>query len=183
MIDIIGDRADAVRAVRATLERHVPANAMRRLEAAGVTVRILNKNEKYLDASGELSRLQVNVDEWPAPPAGLFVVADRCLYLRSVSPMTVIHELGHAFDLALGGGVYLSSIDPEVREAFKAARAFVTPYAATGLDEYFAECFRAYLEVNDVASFWPRATRARLRKLDPTMHAILERLIEGPEQP
>ena len=101
------------------------------------------------------------------PPAGLFVVEERTVYLRSTSPMTVAHEFAHALDCALGGGVYLSGVDPRVRRAFRDARAFVTPYAASALDEYFAECLRAWVEANDARSPWPRATRARLREIDP----------------
>jgi hypothetical protein len=106
----------------------------------------------------------------------LFVVEERTIYLRSLSPMTVAHEFAHALDCALGGGVYLSGVDPRVREAFGDARRFITPYAASGLDEYFAECVRAWVGVNDPRSPWPRATRARLRALDPPMAAFIERL-------
>jgi hypothetical protein len=116
------------------------------------------------------------VDDWPAAPAGLFVVEERTVYLRSRSPMTVAHEFGHALDCALGGGVYRSGICPKVRKHFNAAREYVTPYAATGLDEYFAEAIRAYVEANDSVSLWPRATRARLRRIDPPMFAYVDRL-------
>jgi hypothetical protein len=118
----------------------------------------------------------VDVDAWPAPPAGLFVVEERAVYLRSRSTMTVAHEFGHALDCALGDGVYRSSVDPALRDLFSRARAFVTPYAATGTDEYFAESLRAYVEANDANTFWPRATRERLRRIDPQMYAYVERL-------
>jgi hypothetical protein len=129
----------------------------------------LRDGERYRSASKTLARLGIDVDRWPAPPAGLFVVEERALYLRSRSPMTVAHEFGHALDCALGGGVYRSGIDPRVRAHYCRARAFVTPYAATGIDEYFAESLRAYVGVNDPASPWPRATRERLRRIDPHM--------------
>ncbi len=58
------------------------------------------------------------------------------------------------------------------------ATSFVTPYAATGVDEYFAESLRAYVEANDPASPWPRATRARLRHADPAMLEFVESLFE-----
>ncbi len=88
--------------------------------------------------------------------------------------MTIGHEVAHAIDCALGVGVYRSGFDPQIRSAFAAARAFVTPYAACGLDEYFAECVRAYADVfNDANSPWPRATRERLHVCDPAMHAIV----------
>jgi hypothetical protein len=141
-----------------------------------IRVRLLRSGELYREASQALARLGIDVDAWPAPPAGLFVVEERALYLRSRSPMTVAHEFGHALDCALGGGVYRSGIDPQVRALFTNAVRFVTPYAATGVDEYFAESLRAYVEVNDPASPWPRATRARLRHADPGMHEFVELL-------
>ena len=98
------------------------------------------------------------------------------MFLRSSSPMTVAHEFGHALDCALGDGVYRSGYDLDIRAAFAAAGGFVTPYAATGLDEYFAENVRAFVEANDPDSPWPRATRGRLAALDPTMLAIVERI-------
>jgi hypothetical protein len=141
-----------------------------------VRVKLLRRGELYREASRALARLGIDVDAWPAPPAGLFVVEERSLYLRSRSPMTVAHEFGHALDCALGGGVYRSGIDPQVRALFANASSFVTPYAATGVDEYFAESLRAYVEANDDASPWPRATRARLRHSDPGMHEFIELL-------
>jgi hypothetical protein len=143
-----------------------------------IRVMLLRRGELYREASHALARLGIDVDAWPAPPAGLFVVEERALYLRSRSPMTVAHEFGHALDCALGGGVYRSGIDPQVRALFANATSFVTPYAATGVDEYFAESLRAYVEANDTASPWPRATRARLRHGDPGMHEFIELLFE-----
>jgi len=150
--------------------------ALRLAAGSGVRLIHLRGREAYRDRSRALRRLASGVDDWPVPPAGLFVVEERAVYLRSTSPMTVAHEFAHALDCALGGGVYLSSVDPRVRRAFKSARAFITPYAASGLDEYFAESLRAWVEANDPRSPWPRATRARLRALDSPMAAILESL-------
>lgn len=144
---------------------------------SGALIRPLRKRERYAEASPALCRLGIDVDAWPAPPAGLFVVEERTVYLRSRSPMTIAHEFGHAIDCALGGGVYLSGTNPEIRQAFSGARSFVTPYAATGLDEYFAESVRAYVEVNDPASSWPRASKARLRRVDAAMYRIVESLL------
>ncbi len=143
-----------------------------------IRVVLLRPAERYREASPALARLGIDVDAWPAPPAGLFVVEERALFLRSRSPMTVAHEFGHALDCALGGGVYRSGIDPRLRALFANAVSFVTPYAATGVDEYFAESLRAYVEANDPASPWPRATRARLRHADPAMLEFVEALFE-----
>ena len=150
---------------------------------SGIRVVPLRRGERYDERSEALRRLGVDVDAWPAPPAGLFVVEERTVYLRSKSTMTVAHEFGHALDCALGAGVYRSGIDPVLRALFSHARAFVTPYAATGLDEYFAESLRAYVEANDPQSFWPRATRERLRRIDPGMYAYVESLFLREFQP
>jgi hypothetical protein len=160
-------------AIDAVLDRF-GIGALRVAASAGVRVVHLRGNEAYRDRSQALRRLASGVDDWPVPPAGLFVVEERAVYLRSTSPMTVAHEFAHALDCALGGGVYLSGVDPRVRRAFRNARAFVTPYAASGLDEYFAESLRAWVEANDPRSPWPRATRARLREIDPAIAAILD---------
>ena len=152
------------------------AGTLRYAAARRVRVVLLAPGERYDEASPALARMGVDVDGWPAPPAGLFVVEERTVYLRSRSAMTVAHEFGHALDCALGGGVYRSGLDPRIRAAFAAAREYVTPYASTGLDEYFAEALRAYVEVNDPASPWPPATRERLRRIDPDLYAYVDDL-------
>jgi hypothetical protein len=70
--------------------------------------------------------------------------------------------------------MYHSSVDPVIRRAFESATQFVTPYAATSLDEFFAESWRAYLGANDPHSLWPTVTRARLEACAPTMHTLFE---------
>ncbi len=172
---IARERPDTGRAIARTLERF-GAGALAFAHRAGTRIAPLHRGELYRNASPALARLNIDVDAWPAPPAGLFVVEERTVYVRSRSPMTVAHEFGHALDCALGGGVYRSGIDPALRAIFTAATRFVTPYAATGIDEYFAEALRAYVEINDVTSHWPRATKARLRKVDPDLYNYAERL-------
>jgi hypothetical protein len=143
---------------------------------AGVRIVALDAGERFDDRSRALRRIGAGVDTWPLPPAGIFVVEERTIYLRSTSPMTVAHEFGHALDCALGNGVYLSSVDARIRRAFAHATAFVTPYAASACDEYFAEALRAWVGANDVPSLWPRATRERLWSLDPRIAAIVATL-------
>src|SRR5579884_2148531 len=133
--------------------------ALRYALQRGIRIVPLIRGERYQQRSGALRRLGVDVDAWPAPPAGLFVVEERTVYLRSHSPMTVAHEFGHALDCALGDGVYRSSIDPQLRTLF-------------------AEGVRAYVQINDPASFWPRATRERLRRIDPGMYGYVEQLFQ-----
>lgn len=173
-----GAAGTAYPSVVRTLNRFGPA-AIAFAYRFGARVIPLDAHQRYDDVSPALKRLGVDVDAWPAPPAGLFVVEERAVYLRSRSAMTVAHEFGHALDCALGGGVYRSSIDPQLRRLFAAATAYVTPYAATGTDEYFAESVRAFVEANDPASFWPRATRARLRRVDPQMYEYVDAIFRS----
>ena len=98
------------------------AGALAYAQRACVRVVLLQSGEVYRAASSALRRLGIDVDVWPLPPAGLFVVEERTVYLRSRSPMTVAHEFGHALDCALGNGVYHSGYDPEIRAAFRDAR-------------------------------------------------------------
>jgi hypothetical protein len=172
---IVPDRPAGANAIATTLERF-GADALRFALARQTRVAPLQRGERYREASPALARLGIDVDNWPAPPAGLFVVEERTVYLRSPSAMTVAHEFGHALDCALGAGVYRSGIDPQLRRLFINARGFITPYAATGIDEYFAEGLRAFVEANDPTSHWPRATKARLEAIDPEMFAYVEQL-------
>lgn len=153
--------------------------ALRFALARGIRVAPLRAGERYAERSPALRRLSVDVDAWPAPPAGLFVVEERTVYLRSKTPMTIAHEFGHALDCALGDGIYHTSYGQRIRRLYRNARRFVTPYAATGIDEYFAEGLRAYVEVNDAQSLWPRATRERLRRIDPGMYSYVETLFSS----
>jgi hypothetical protein len=164
--------------VRAIVEQYYPASAIRCTDSNGTKFIALKPGQKFSEVSSVLRRLAVNVDGWPIPPAGLFVVEERTVYLRSTSPMTVCHEAAHALDCALGTGVYLSGIEPRIRRAFAAATAFITPYASSGCDEYFAECIRAWVQANDQHSLWPRATRERLAAVDPRMSASVGGLFE-----
>ena len=172
---ISSDDAAICAQIEATLQRF-GCGALRVARDAGIAIVALRRSDGYRDRSRALRRLASGVDDWPVPPAGLFVVEQRTMYLRSFSPMTVAHEFAHALDCALGGGVYLSGVDPRIRAAFERASTFVTPYAASGLDEYFAEAMRAWVEANDPHSLWPRVTRARLLAIDPAMSAIVRSL-------
>jgi hypothetical protein len=141
---------------------------------------VLEDGQRFSDVSAVLRRIMAGVDGWPIPPAGLCVVEERIVILRSLSPMTFFHETGHLLDLALGGGVYLSGIEPKLRRAFANATAFVTPYAASANDEHWAESQRAWWGdvANDPHSLWPRATRERLQAVNPTMFEIVREIFE-----
>lgn len=151
----------------------------------GIRLVLLARDQRYRDVSPALVRLGIDVDAWPAPPAGLFVVEERTVYLRSRSRMTAAHEFAHALDCALGNGVYRSGCDAELRRLFGEATRFVTPYQASGLDEFFAEAVRAFVDdCNDASSSWAQATPARLQALQPEVYAYVERIlaVEIPQQ-
>src|SRR5665213_3308335 len=141
--------SDATAAIESVLDRF-GSGALRVAASAGVRIVHLRAHEAYRDRSQVLRRLAAGVDDWPVPPAGLFVVEERAVYLRSTSPMTVAHEFAHALDCALGGGVYLSGVDPRVRRAFRNARAFITPYARVGAAEIDATAERAVERVREL---------------------------------
>lgn len=170
---VSSDDRQVVDEIESTL-RAFGEGARRFVARAGIRIVPLEESERYANVSAALRRLGIEIDDWPAPPAGLFVVEERTMYLRSYSRMTVAHEFGHALDCALGGGVYRSGVDPRIRRAYARARTFVTPYAASGIDEYFAESVRAYVGVNDPSSLWPPATRARLLAIDPPIAHLID---------
>ena len=143
---------------------------------------MLDPDQTFSAVSPVLQRVAPGIDQWPIPPAGLFVVEERAIYLRSKSPMTICHEAAHALDSALGGGIYLSGVEPKIRRAFASATAFVTPYAASACDEYFAESVRAWIGANDSHSLWPTVSKERLAAVDPQMFAIVGDLFAGIEQ-
>ena len=124
------------------------------------------------DPSGFFARRLVFAAGGP-PASGSIAVGDGLAASQRLRPGARLLVDGHRFTVS---GVYHSGIDPQVRALFSAARAFVTPYAATGIDEYFAEALRAYVEANDATSVWPSATRERLTRIDPAMCAYVEAL-------
>lgn len=161
----------------------IPTHILNIAVRAGTKVYILAPKERYASASQELRTLGIDVDTWPAPPAGLFVVQEKTVYLRSISAMTIAHEFGHAVDAALGGGVYRSGTDQDIRRAYNDARSFVTPYAATGRDEFFAEAFRSMLSCNSAPSTWPNVSPERLKACNPDMFDIMQALFAPPTSP
>ncbi len=160
-----------------TLEKFGPG-VLKFAHKQGIRIVPMTENQLYRDASPTIKRMGVTVDSWASVPAGLFVVEERAVYIRTQSEMTVAHEFGHALDCALGGGIYRSGLDPVIRKAFANDTSFVTPYACTSLDEFFAENVRAYVEINAPMSVWPRVSKAKLLKCSPTMHAYLSDVFE-----
>jgi hypothetical protein len=65
---------------------------------------------------------------------------------------------------------------PEDSSNFAAATAFVTPYAASVCNEYFAESVRAWIGANDPHSLWPNVSKERLATVDPRMCHIVSQL-------
>jgi hypothetical protein len=163
--------------IRPVLEQF-SSSILERVAQANISIRPLTQGERYSDASPHIRQYAPHIDTWAQPPAGLFVVEERCVYVQSLSAMTIVHEFGHAIDCAFGGGRYYSEKTQDIVAAFSAARSFVTPYAASRIDEYFAEAIRAYMGVNDAECYWPRATRERLEQCDPKMFRIISVLLE-----
>jgi hypothetical protein len=110
------------------------------------------------------------------------VVEERRVLLRSKAlSMTAAHEFAHALDavIATRPRSYFSYENEEVRHLYSSATGFVNEYAASGLDEYFAESVRAYLEINDSRCAWLPLTRYDLRARDPRMFDLIDRLFRS----
>jgi hypothetical protein len=154
-------------------------NAARR---AGVKITLVPDGRMFRDISSSVARCAPGIDDWPAPPSGLFVVADRHVLLRkSAMRMTAAHEFAHALDsvIARRPKSYFSFESEELRYYFATATGYVNEYAASGLDEYFAESVRAYVEVNDERCSWLPLTRQDLYLRDPRMFALVDRLFRS----
>jgi hypothetical protein len=146
---------------------------------AGVRISIVPDQRRYAEFSPAVARLVPSIDDWSAPPSGLFVVEERRVLLRSrAMAMTAAHEFAHALDavLAQRPRSYFSYESEELRCCFATATGFVNEYAASGLDEYFAESVRAYLEINDARCAWLPLTRRDLFQRDRRMFALVDRL-------
>lgn len=181
----------AARSVRAMFGSNPPAQIVRALAAfgesaldaavqGGVRIAVVPPEKRYAEFSRAVARLVPSIDDWSAPPSGLFVVEERRVLLRDrAMTMTVAHEFAHALDavLAKKPRSYFSYEDDDLRRCFATAAGFVNEYAASGLDEYFAESLRAYVEVNDSRCAWLPLTRYDLKTRDPKMFDLIERTL------
>jgi len=166
-------------APRALVEALAPFGlaALQRAVDARIRIAMVPAGRAFSQCSRSVASLVPDIDHWAAPPAGLFVLEERLVLLRnSALRMAAAHEFAHALDaiLAARPRSYYSFEDAKIRKAFASANGFVNEYAASGLDEYFAECVRAYVEVNDDRSQWLPLTRHDLAVCDPSMFAIVE---------
>jgi hypothetical protein len=142
-------------------------------------ISILTSRQRFAQASPAIKRCMPGIDDLRSPPAGLFVVEERRLLLRQEAlRMACAHEFAHALDavLARRPRSYFSFESEELRFYFATATGFINEYAASSLDEYFAESVRAYVEVNDSQCTWLPVTRQDLYLRDPRMFALVERL-------
>jgi hypothetical protein len=148
----------------------------------GVTIALVPDGQPFSGFSSSVARCAPAIDEWASPPSGLFVVDERKVLLRPRSlRMTAAHEFAHAIDalLARKRRSYFSYESEELRYYFATATGYVNEYAASSLDEYFAESVRAYVEVNDERCAWLPLTRQDLYLRDPRMFALIERLFKS----
>lgn len=148
----------------------------------GVSIALVPEGQPFSGFSSSVARCAPAIDEWASPPSGLFVVDERKVLLRPRSlRMTAAHEFAHALDalLARKKRSYFSYESEELRYYFATATGYVNEYAATSLDEYFAESVRAYVEVNDERCAWLPLTRQDLFLRDPRMFALIERLFKS----
>lgn len=157
-------------------------SALRAAARSGVRITLVPEDRRFGSFSESVARCAPGIDDWPSPPSGLFVVADRQVLLRKNSlRMTAAHEFAHALDsvMAKRPRSYFSFESEELRYYFATATGYVNEYAASGLDEYFAESLRAYVEINDERCAWLPLTRQDLFLRDPRMFALVERLFRS----
>lgn len=155
------------------------AAALQAAVQGGIRIALLPDGQPFSGASPALARCAPHVDSWPAPPTGFFVVEERYMLLRTRAlSMSAAHEFAHALDavLAKRKRSYFSFESEELRFYFSTATGYVNEYAASGLDEYFAESVRAYVEINDAHCAWLPLTRQDLFLRDPRMFGLVERL-------
>ena len=145
----------------------------------GIRIAVVPAGRAFSQCSRSVAALVPDIDRWQAPPAGLFVLEERLVLLRQRAlRMAAAHEFAHAIDavLAQRPRSYFSFESARVRQAFASASGFVNEYAAGGLDEFFAESMRAYVEVNDDHSAWLPVTRMDLWKRGPQIYSIIDEL-------
>lgn len=148
----------------------------------GVRILLVPPGKPFASCSQMVASLVPDIDRWNAPPAGLFVLEERLILLRNGAlRMAAAHEFAHSLDALLAQRVrsYFSFENQKIRAAYAGAGAFVNEYASSGLDEYFAESLRAYVEVNDDRSAWLPLTRHDLKCKDPAMFAIVDDLFRS----
>src|SRR5579872_1014563 len=148
----------------------------------GVRIKIVPSGRHFARCSPAVAALVPDIDRWQAPPAGLFVLEERLVLLRAGAlRMAAAHEFAHALDalLAARQRSYFSFESEDIRSAYASASGFVNEYAASGLDEYFAESVRAYLEINDDRSCWLPLTRKMLFTRDARMFQIVDALFRS----
>lgn len=156
--------------------------ALQAAVSAGVSIAMVPEGAPFASFSSSVARCAPAIDDWPSPPSGLFVVDERRILLRARSlRMTAAHEFAHALDaiLACKKRSYFSYESEELRYYFATSTGFVNEYAASSLDEYFAESVRAYVEVNDERCAWLPLTRQDFYLRDPRMFALVERLFRS----
>src|SRR5690348_6218797 len=83
----------ATRAARAMFESRPPARVVRALAAfgasalaaavaGGVRIAVVPERQRYAEFSRAVARLVPGIDDWSAPPSGLFVVEEKRILLR-----------------------------------------------------------------------------------------------------
>lgn len=157
-------------------------NALTMAVQGRVRIRVVPSGRQFVRCSPAVAALVPDIDRWQAPPAGLFVLEERLVLLRPAAMrMAAAHEFAHALDalLAAKQRSYFSFENEAIRSAYAAASGFVNEYAASGLDEYFAESLRAYVEVNDDRSCWLPLTRQTLLTRDARMFSLIDGLFQS----
>ena len=127
----------------------VPPPFLEAITQHGVKIRLLHNEERYEELSPYLARYlettvpQAERGDMLASLRGVYVPGEKTVYLTDTKPSSIVHELGHAFDHALGSKRYNSRTDHIITTAYAAGETFSSTGSENGR-EAFAEWFRAY---------------------------------------
>ena len=159
----------------------IPTHLLAALRDFGGSIYALGRTGSYVRASKTLRDLKINPAYWGVTPSGMYIQAERTVYVHDVAEGVIAHEIGHMVDAFFGKGPYLSASDVTLRSAYDAARSFVSYYSACGIDEFVAEGFRSMLSF-DLAAF-PPTSPERLKECSPYLYDLLDGIFTGRARP
>ncbi len=173
---IVGNFDEAVRAHVAYALSFVPETVLATIIRSGVKVRVFAKRDTWATVS---PFLRPQADKISKDVAALFCIPERTIYVKRFCAGTLVHELGHACDFALGGGQFLTLSDVVIGAFLRCSLGdgFVTEYASEMPDEWFAESFRFFCGLSLGASDFPEVSKRSLLARAPQMYHFLSDLV------
>ncbi len=158
----------------------LPDDALRRLNELGATLEV--------NGSKTLGEMDVGqfLDEFGKKMGGATIEDGRFVAAGTRAQDSVLHEIGHAFDLFDPAGLHRGDIN-EFRQIFTKSRSMSmsSPYAmpgGSGMKEMWADSFRDYIlggEKKVIEHFRPYGTPAQVKEYAGIVKSEAERLMHG----